>query len=106
MRNLRNLRFGRWRHPDLTAACWDPENDEIVCSIGPTAQNQTIELVRVSDKDSMCVFANICCFVRLKAGAGQQLLLLDVLALILSLQRISDYTHGKRENEEEAPKLT
>lgn len=76
MRNLRNLRFGRWRHPDLTAACWDPENDEIVCSIGPTAQNQTIELVRLSDKDSMCVFANICCcFVRLKAGAGQQLLL-------------------------------
>ncbi|KAM0473408.1 hypothetical protein ACHAPX_008155 [Trichoderma viride] len=53
MRNLRNLRFGRWRHPDLTAACWDPETDEIVCSIGPTAQNQTIELVRLSDKDSI-----------------------------------------------------
>ncbi|KAL7921536.1 IKI3 family domain-containing protein [Trichoderma austrokoningii] len=53
MRNLRNLRFGRWRHPDLTAACWDPENDEIVCCIGPTAQNQTIELVRLSEADSI-----------------------------------------------------
>lgn len=59
----------------MTAACWDPENDEIVCSIGPTAQNQTIELVRLSDKDSMCVFADIAAvFVRLKAGAGQPLL--------------------------------
>ncbi|KAH6605033.1 hypothetical protein Trco_006740 [Trichoderma cornu-damae] len=53
MRNLRNLRFGRWRHPDITAACWDPENDEIVCSIGPTAQNPTIELVRLSEDDSI-----------------------------------------------------
>ncbi|KAL6691986.1 IKI3 family domain-containing protein [Trichoderma pleuroticola] len=53
MRNLRNLRFGRWRHPDITAACWDPENDEIVCTIGPTAENPTIELVRLSDADSI-----------------------------------------------------
>lgn len=58
MRNLRNLRFGRWRHPDITAACWDPETDEIVCAIGPTEQNPTIELVRLSDSDSMCVFAS------------------------------------------------
>ncbi|KAL6889877.1 IKI3 family domain-containing protein [Trichoderma longibrachiatum] len=53
MRNLRNLRFGRWRHPDITAACWDPETDEIVCAIGPTEQNPTIELVRLSDSDSI-----------------------------------------------------
>ncbi|UKZ82239.1 hypothetical protein TrVFT333_010024 [Trichoderma virens FT-333] len=53
MRNLRNLRFGRWRHPGITAACWDPENDEIVCTIGPTAENPTIELVRLSDADSI-----------------------------------------------------
>lgn len=76
----------------MTAACWDPETDEIVCSIGPTEQNQTIELVRLSDKDSMCVFANICCFVRLEAGAGQQLLLLGLFVAALSLQRISDNT--------------
>lgn len=53
MRNLRNLRFGRWRHPDVTAACWDPETDEIVCAVGPTEQNPTIELVRLSDSDSI-----------------------------------------------------
>lgn len=56
MRNLRSLRFGRWRHPDVTAACWDPETDEVVCAIGPSQQTSEIQLVRVSDnQDDMCV---------------------------------------------------
>lgn len=49
MRNLRSLRFGRWRQADVTAACWDPETDEIVCAVGPSQQSSEIQLVRVSD---------------------------------------------------------
>ncbi|KAF5133760.1 Elongator complex protein 1 [Metarhizium anisopliae] len=51
MRNLRNVRFGRWSHPNITSACWDPEKDEVVCTIGPTADSTSIELVRVSEND-------------------------------------------------------
>ncbi|OAA44291.1 elongator complex protein [Metarhizium rileyi] len=51
MRNLRNVRFGRWSHPNITSACWDPEKDEVVCTIGPTADSSTIELVRISESD-------------------------------------------------------
>ncbi|KHN97774.1 elongator complex protein [Metarhizium album ARSEF 1941] len=51
MRNLRHVRFGRWSHPHVTSACWDPEKDEVVCTIGPTADTSTIELVRVSEND-------------------------------------------------------
>ncbi|KID90628.1 elongator complex protein [Metarhizium guizhouense ARSEF 977] len=51
MRNLRNVRFGRWSHPDITSACWDPEKDEVVCTIGPTPDSTSIELVRVSEND-------------------------------------------------------
>lgn len=53
MRNLRNVRFGRWRHADITHACWDSETDELLCTVGPTAESSQIELVRVSDKDTM-----------------------------------------------------
>ncbi|KND92822.1 Elongator complex protein 1 [Tolypocladium ophioglossoides CBS 100239] len=49
MRNLRNVRFGRWTYPDITSACWDPEKDELLCTVGPTAQSSSIELVRVSE---------------------------------------------------------
>lgn len=49
MRNLRNLRFGRLAHADITAACWDPETDQVLCTAGPTAQNPTIELFRVAE---------------------------------------------------------
>ncbi|OAA77798.1 iki3 [Akanthomyces lecanii RCEF 1005] len=49
MRNLRNLRFGRLALADVTAACWDPETDEIISTVGPTAQNPTIQLFRVSE---------------------------------------------------------
>ncbi|KAJ6440781.1 elongator complex protein 1 [Purpureocillium lavendulum] len=51
MRNLRNVRLGRWSHADITSACWDPETDEVLCTIGPTSQSSTIELVRVSEKN-------------------------------------------------------
>lgn len=53
MRNLRNLQFGRWRHPDITSACWDPEKDELLCTVGPTQHSSTIELLRVSDKQDV-----------------------------------------------------
>lgn len=49
MRNLRNLWFGRWRHPDITSMCWDPEKDDILCTLGPTQQSSNMELVRVSE---------------------------------------------------------
>ncbi|KFA71906.1 hypothetical protein S40288_09207 [Stachybotrys chartarum IBT 40288] len=53
MRNLRNVRFGRWRHPDITAACWDPESDDILCTVGPSPSSSNTELMRVSgDVDS------------------------------------------------------
>ncbi|KPM45720.1 Elongator complex protein 1 [Neonectria ditissima] len=47
MRNLRNIRFGRCRRPDVTAACWDPERDQVVCTAGPTLQSPAIELLRI-----------------------------------------------------------
>ncbi|KAL6852908.1 putative elongator complex protein 1 [Amphichorda felina] len=53
MRNLRNVRFGRWRHPDITSACWDPEKDDILCTLGPTQQSSNIELVRVSENQEL-----------------------------------------------------
>jgi elongator complex protein 1 len=51
MRNLRNVRFGRWSHADITSACWDPEKDEVVCTVGPTAESPKIELVRIAEDD-------------------------------------------------------
>ncbi|KAH6996947.1 IKI3 family-domain-containing protein [Ilyonectria destructans] len=52
MRNLRNIRFGRCHRPDVTAACWDPERDEVVCTAGPTPQSPSIELLRITgDQD-------------------------------------------------------
>ncbi|OAA69460.1 iki3 [Cordyceps fumosorosea ARSEF 2679] len=53
MRNLRNLRFGRVAQADVTAACWDPETDEVICTVGPTVQNPTIQLLRVSEGQSL-----------------------------------------------------
>ncbi|KOS18696.1 Elongator complex protein 1 [Escovopsis weberi] len=49
MRNLRNARFDQWRQPDVTSACWDPSRDEILCTIGPTAENSAIQLLRVRE---------------------------------------------------------
>ncbi|KAM3530399.1 hypothetical protein MY4038_004933 [Beauveria bassiana] len=49
MRNLRNLRFGRLAQADVTAVCWDPDTDEVVCAVGPTPQDPTIQLFRVSE---------------------------------------------------------
>lgn len=48
MRNLRNVRFDRWPHQNITATAWDPENDEILCVIGPTADGH-IELSRIRE---------------------------------------------------------
>ncbi|KAF9877790.1 hypothetical protein CkaCkLH20_04925 [Colletotrichum karsti] len=54
MRNLRNIRFGGWSSSDasaaeVTASCWDPAKDEVLCTAGPTEAKATIELVRLSD---------------------------------------------------------
>lgn len=53
MRNLRNIRFGRCHRPDVTAACWDPERDEVVCTAGPTPQSPSIELLRLTGDQDM-----------------------------------------------------
>ncbi|KAF7543377.1 hypothetical protein G7046_g10013 [Stylonectria norvegica] len=53
MRNLRNIRFERWEHDNVTASCWDPEKDEILCVVGPTSESSSIELVRVSEGQSV-----------------------------------------------------
>jgi elongator complex protein 1 len=50
MRNLRNIRYNVWGNAvAVTSACWDPANDEALCTIGPTEEKATIELVRVKE---------------------------------------------------------
>lgn len=53
MRNLRSVRFARWSRPDVTSACWDLDKDEVLCTIGPTAQSSALELVRLSGSESV-----------------------------------------------------
>lgn len=53
MRNLGNVRFGRSRHQNITAACWDPETDEVICTLGPSETSPSIQLVRITDGDTM-----------------------------------------------------
>jgi len=56
MRNLRNVRYQKWSPPAqfqgrlVTAITWDLANDSAVCTIGPTAENALIELVRLDTK--------------------------------------------------------
>ncbi|CCF35620.1 hypothetical protein CH063_07360 [Colletotrichum higginsianum] len=52
MRNLRNIRFSAWEQQQdvtVTACCWDPAKDELLCTTGPTEAKATVELVRLSD---------------------------------------------------------
>lgn len=49
MRNLFNTRFGSLGAPDVSAACWDPERDEVLCTVGPVGESGRIELLRVTD---------------------------------------------------------
>ena len=49
MRNLRNIRFGRWDAADVSAACWDPERDEVLCAVGPVGEEGRIELLRINE---------------------------------------------------------
>ncbi|CRK14259.1 hypothetical protein BN1708_017247, partial [Verticillium longisporum] len=53
MRNLRNIRFGQWSHADVTSTCWDPANDDLLCTVGPTEARATIDLVRISDQNKL-----------------------------------------------------
>lgn len=53
MRNLRNLHFGRWSAADITSVCWDPETDELLCTVGPTPASASIELLRLTKGDVM-----------------------------------------------------
>ena len=49
MRNLRNIRFGTADAQGVTAACWDPERDEVLCTVGPAGESGRIELLKVTD---------------------------------------------------------
>ncbi|KAI1766571.1 IkappaB kinase complex, IKAP component [Hypoxylon sp. FL1150] len=55
MRNLRNIRYNAWRSAvdlngeSITATCWDPAKDEVLCTFGPSAQDAQIRLVRISE---------------------------------------------------------
>lgn len=51
MRNLRNLQFSQQRQQNVTAVTWDPEKDEVICTIGPTEASSSIELARLSQDD-------------------------------------------------------
>ncbi|WXC61328.1 hypothetical protein SNK03_007204 [Fusarium graminearum] len=55
MRNLRNIRFGQFQRANVTAACWDPEKDEVLCVAGPTKQSSGIELLRVAGDQDISV---------------------------------------------------
>ncbi|KAF4587637.1 elongator complex protein [Ophiocordyceps camponoti-floridani] len=55
MRNLRNASFvrqtlARASSPCLSV-CWDPDTDDVICAVGPTAQRTKIEVVRLSHVD-------------------------------------------------------
>ncbi|KAG5999936.1 hypothetical protein E4U43_001789 [Claviceps pusilla] len=52
MRNLRNVRLARWRHTDITSACWNPVTDGIICTIGPTVESSRIKLVAFTESDA------------------------------------------------------
>ncbi|PHH63108.1 hypothetical protein CDD81_6259 [Ophiocordyceps australis] len=61
MRNLRNLRFSSWAVPDkgaISAACWDPDTDSVLCTIGPSAQSSSVELVRLAAADESTTIAS------------------------------------------------
>jgi elongator complex protein 1 len=55
MRNLRNIRYNAWDLPadleseSLTASCWDPAKDEVLCAFGPSAKDGNIRLARISE---------------------------------------------------------
>ncbi|KAG5753512.1 hypothetical protein H9Q70_003855 [Fusarium xylarioides] len=52
MRNLRNIRFGQFQRDNATAACWDPENDQVLVVAQPSVDSCEIELLRISgDRD-------------------------------------------------------
>ncbi|KAM5382866.1 hypothetical protein ACJZ2D_002257 [Fusarium nematophilum] len=55
MRNLRNIRFGRCDRANVTAACWDPEKDEVLCAAGPTEESSGIELLRIAGDQNISV---------------------------------------------------
>ncbi|KAF4999843.1 hypothetical protein FGRMN_2223 [Fusarium graminum] len=55
MRNLRNIRFGQCHRANVTATCWDPEKDEVLCVAGPTEESSGIELLRVTGDQDISV---------------------------------------------------
>ncbi|KAI8715726.1 Elongator complex protein 1 [Fusarium sp. LHS14.1] len=55
MHNLRNIRFGRCHRQHVTAACWDPESDEVLCTAGPTEESSSIELLRFKGDQDISV---------------------------------------------------
>ncbi|KAF5025006.1 hypothetical protein F66182_2957 [Fusarium sp. NRRL 66182] len=55
MRNLRNIRFGLCHRAHVTATCWDPEKDEVLCVAGPTEESSGIELLRIAGDQDISV---------------------------------------------------
>ncbi|KAF4963031.1 hypothetical protein FSARC_8919 [Fusarium sarcochroum] len=55
MRNLRNIRFGQCHRAHVTATCWDPEKDEVLCAAGPTEESSGIELLRITGDQNISV---------------------------------------------------
>jgi len=54
MRNLRNIRHHTWTAPSaepasipISATCWDPAQDQVLCTFGPREHDGQIQLVRV-----------------------------------------------------------
>ncbi|KAH7040468.1 IKI3 family-domain-containing protein [Microdochium trichocladiopsis] len=54
MRNLRNIRHHTWTTPSaepvsvpISATCWDPAQDQVLCTFGPREHDGQIQLVRV-----------------------------------------------------------
>ncbi|POS88075.1 hypothetical protein EPUL_000294 [Erysiphe pulchra] len=53
MKNLRIIQYEKWKSPDLrhiTATAWDVASDSLLCTLGPTESDATIELIRVNLK--------------------------------------------------------
>ncbi|KAI1340098.1 IKI3 family protein [Xylariaceae sp. FL0016] len=55
MRNLRNIRYNAWSTATdldgapITATCWDPAKDELLCTLGPSEPDGRIKLLRISE---------------------------------------------------------
>lgn len=62
MKNLRIIQYEKWKSPDLrhiTATAWDVASGSLLCALGPTKSDATIELVRVNLKSKPSIHESI-----------------------------------------------